>query len=72
MSVMPNKRKHVANAPIRKYFNAASFDDREDLLLPARMYIEMDNISIPRKSIIILLYDVMITPPISEKIINTK
>ena len=72
MSAIPKRRKHVANAPIRKYFNAASFEDKEDLLLPASIYIEMESISIPRKSIIILLNDVMITPPISEKIINTK
>ena len=48
-NAMPNSRKPLANAPSRKYFNAASFDRSSLRAMPARAYAAIDMTSRPRK-----------------------
>ena len=61
--VIPNNKNPVENAPIKKYFNAASFDAKSFFLIPARMYELTDMISIPINNIVQLLYDTITTIP---------
>ena len=51
MRAIPNNKKPVENAPIRKYFNAASFDAKSFFLMPARIYRLTDIISMPINNI---------------------
>ena len=46
---MPKRRKPVAKAPSRKYFNAASLERNSPLQMPARTYTAIDMTSSPRK-----------------------
>ena len=45
--VMPNSKKPVENAPIKKYFKEASLDAALFFFIPAKMYKLTDMISIP-------------------------
>src|SRR3989338_7825162 len=64
---MPNNKNPVANEPIKKYFSAASFEDKLLFLLPAKIYKLIDKISIPKNNITKFEYDTIKNAPIIVK-----
>jgi hypothetical protein len=69
---IPINMRPVENAPIRKYFNEASFPRRLFLSLPVRTYRGIDIISIPRKSISNVLNEELTETPHSTKNMSAK
>ena len=72
INAMPKSKKPDANAPIKKYLNADSLDLMSSLLLPARTYIETDNISTPINSITKFVKDTITNAPVNVKNTSAK
>ena len=67
MKVIPSKNMPVENAPIKKYFKAASLLFKFFLSEPVKIYNGIDKISIPINNINKLLKEVRILAPHKTK-----
>ena len=63
---IPNNKNPVEKAPIKKYFNEASLEEKSFLRIPAKIYKATDIISMPINSIDKLWNEVTKTPPSKE------